>query len=98
MDLKQLEKNFPPQDLAALTRAIEVAVQRSAKAFPLALSMKDTEVRRRVGWCVGTVLMMRRIMFYTIERICDVLPNALLTYLRYGAWTPNERRMWGAEE
>ena len=64
------------------------------------MSMKATEVRRRVAWCVGTAVMLRRVLHWSGERIRDNMPNALDTYMREGNWSPPEGKhaIWAATE
>jgi len=92
----QIQNEFAPTTFFQVVRAIEVAVAQSARTFPLAMSMKDSIIEERIQWCVGQALMLRKVLLWTTERICDTLPGALNAYLLNGSWEPNEHapRVW----
>jgi hypothetical protein len=102
MDLKKLHATFNPGQYFRLVNTMTACVQASAKRFPLRMSMKDSEITRRVAWCCGTAIMLRQIHHWSVERICDTLPGALITWLRDGSWEPpdpnTDRRMWSTKE
>ena len=98
MDLDKLQKEFPAHLLPELVQGIQKAVNQSAKRYPLRLTMKDDEIRRRVAWCVSQSIALRQLHRWSIERISDTMPEALLGYLRDGYWNPPEGRMWVGDE
>jgi hypothetical protein len=86
----QIRNEFAPAVFFQVVRAIETAVATSAKRFPIAMSMKDSIIEERVQWCVAQALMLRKVLIWSTERICDTLPGALDAYLLNGSWEPNE--------
>jgi hypothetical protein len=97
MSKATLVELFKPHDYFLVARAIENAVMQSAQAFPMRLSMKADEVKRRAQWCVNVAVSLRRDMHWSGERVADHMTRALHAYLRDGYWDPpqdTKHRIW----
>jgi len=83
------------RDLANLTMGIEKAVVLSIQNRPQREGgVTEHEMKRRAKWCVDTALMLMRDYQWSSERVCDTLPEALVTYLDTGDFIPSPHRSW----
>jgi len=86
---------LPYGDFMMVVQAIERAIYRSAREYPMRESMKATELKRRLGWCVEMATELLREHHWSGERVADTIGDALCAYLRDGAWEPPVgRRSW----
>jgi hypothetical protein len=99
--VQKLETVVREQDLGELVIGIEQAVARSVHKLPQRDGgVTGDELKRRAQWCVDTALELLREHGWSIERVVDEMPEALVCYLVRGSWDPSKHRSWiqnGAE-
>src|SRR5688572_7573101 len=92
---KKVLQLFPGTALGPLVTAVTDAIYRSflSPGGRMTNATMD-EKRRRFAICMDWAQVLRGDLKWGMQRICDAIPEILITELSGKKWTPSDRRCW----
>lgn len=97
--INRLKGGVKVRDLGYLVPGIERAVVQSIQIRPQRDGgVTEHEMKRRAEWCVNTSLDLLHEHRWSVERVVDSLPDALVQWLDEGKWEPPKHGAWFGQE